>query len=168
MLNAQFASSFAVPDVPAGPEPLPLPLPPPGVAELPSVECSSDDVLHLLATIRHNTATGPDGLSSTMLHSTSLSTAETLTSIFNQSLQQGVVPADWKQSNVTPIVKSGDPSVAANYRPISLLSLVSKDWFIMPSWTMSFNTTTCPRPSSGSGPGPQHRKLYCRQPGGGT
>lgn len=36
------------------------------------------------------------------------------------------MPASWKTANVTPILKSGDPSVATNYRPISLLSLVSK------------------------------------------
>ena len=99
MLNVLFASSFAMPDLPAGSEPLPLLLPPPDAAELPGVECSSDDVLHQLATIHHTTASGPDGLSSTMLCSTCLSTAETLTTIFNQSLREGVVPADWKQSN---------------------------------------------------------------------
>ena len=34
--------------------------------------------------------------------------------------------AQWKLSNVTPILKSGDPSLVNNYCPISLLSLVSK------------------------------------------
>ena len=33
---------------------------------------------------------------------------------------------DWKISNVISIPKSGDPSLATNYRPILLLSLVSK------------------------------------------
>ena len=46
--------------------------------------------------------------------------------LFNECLSQGKVPADWKLSNITPIYKSGDDSLASNYRPISLLSLCSK------------------------------------------
>ena len=49
-----------------------------------------------------------------------------LTSIFNASLRLGRVPSAWKNSNVTPIYRSGDAGLALNYRPISLLSLVFK------------------------------------------
>ena len=47
---------------------------------------------------------------------------ECLTSIFNQSLQQGVVPDILKISKVTPIDKGGETTDPANYRPISTLS----------------------------------------------
>ena len=46
--------------------------------------------------------------------------------LFNISLSSGKIPAAWKVSNVTPIFKSGYPALVKNYRPISLLSLVSK------------------------------------------
>ena len=36
------------------------------------------------------------------------------------------MPHIWKQANVTPIHKKNDPSDVSNYRPISLLSTVSK------------------------------------------
>ncbi len=53
-----------------------------------------------------------------------------LTTIFNASLHLGRVPSAWKNSNVTPIFKSGDAGLALNNRPISLLSLVSKIWSV--------------------------------------
>ena len=61
-----------------------------------------------------------------MLKKTASSIAPHLTQLFNLSLREGKVPTDWKTSNVTPIHKSGDKSAVTNYRPISLLSLVSK------------------------------------------
>ena len=42
------------------------------------------------------------------------------------SLTQGVVPADWKKANLSTIHKGEDASLPANYRPISLLCILSK------------------------------------------
>ena len=52
--------------------------------------------------------------------------APQLSALFNLSLLTGTVPTAWKLSNVNPVYKAGDPSLAANYCPISLLSLPSK------------------------------------------
>jgi len=42
-------------------------------------------------------------------------------------LDQGVVPPDWKEANVTPLYKNkGDKTSPENYRPISLTSLTCK------------------------------------------
>ena len=46
--------------------------------------------------------------------------------IFNRSLETGVVPRDWREANVTPLFKKGDPSKPGNYRPVSLTSVVGK------------------------------------------
>ena len=49
-----------------------------------------------------------------------------LTIIFNASMELGVLPADWKPANITPIYKKGKKQVAGNYRPVSLTSILCK------------------------------------------
>ena len=46
--------------------------------------------------------------------------------IFSKSLESGVVPADWKLANVSPIHKKGSCAMASHYRPVSLTCLASK------------------------------------------
>ena len=52
--------------------------------------------------------------------------APCLTVLFQASLNQGIIPNDWKKAFVVPIFKKGDHSSPANYRPISLTSVVCK------------------------------------------
>ena len=70
---------------------------------LTDVSCSQDEVLKHLSSLKLQTASGPDGISSHMLRSTAGSVAPTITRIFNESLRQMKVPDHWKMSNVTPI-----------------------------------------------------------------
>ena len=46
--------------------------------------------------------------------------------LFNRSLSEKVFPSFWKLAHVIPLFKKDDPSVVSNYRPVSLLSCVSK------------------------------------------
>lgn len=46
--------------------------------------------------------------------------------ICNLSLQTSVFPHDWKRAKVTPIYKDGDKADVSNYRPISVLPIISK------------------------------------------
>ena len=62
-----------------------------------------------------------------MLKGTAISIAPVLTELFNLSLTCGRIPSKWKLSSVVPIPKSsGNADNPSNYRPISLLSVVSK------------------------------------------
>ena len=45
---------------------------------------------------------------------------------FERSLHNGTVPSDRNSANVSPLLKTGDKSSAANYRPISLTCILCK------------------------------------------
>ena len=49
-----------------------------------------------------------------------------LTLIYNASLEKGIFPQIWKLARVTPIYKTGSKTDVNNYRPISVLSAVSR------------------------------------------
>ena len=61
-----------------------------------------------------------------MLKETALSITPVVTQLFNISIQLGEIPEEWRTTRVTPIPKSRDRSTPENYRPISLLSVLSK------------------------------------------
>ena len=88
--------------------------------------CSEDEVLNLLLSLDITKANGPDGISANMLKNTAHSTVKGVTIIFNLSLKNGELPTEWKVSAVNPIPKGTAKTKVANYRPISLLSILSK------------------------------------------
>ena len=62
-----------------------------------------------------------------MLKGTAQSIASSLTMLFNMSIRSGRVPKMWKVSSVVPIPKTATSTDnPSNYRPISLLPVVSK------------------------------------------
>ena len=89
--------------------------------------CTEDEVLGLLLSTDTSKASGPDGVSCQMLKATAHAIAPILTRLFNQSVKSGMLPTKWKLSSVVPIPKKADSSSEPNdYRPISLLPVVSK------------------------------------------
>ena len=46
--------------------------------------------------------------------------------IYDNILTTGIFPNQWKEANVTPIHKKNDKQIITNYRPISLLPILSK------------------------------------------
>lgn len=71
-------------------------------------------------------ATGLDGISVKMLKISCDFILAPLTHTINMSLKTGVVPTAWKAAKVSPVFKAGDHEDTNNYRPISVLSVVSK------------------------------------------
>ena len=52
--------------------------------------------------------------------------AKPISYIINLSLQSGQVPTEWKTAQVIPLHKSGSKNDYNNYRPISILPVISK------------------------------------------
>ena len=88
--------------------------------------CSEEFVYQLLASLDVSKSSGPDEVSAYMLKDTAASITPSITMLFNLSLKTGRVPKPWKQARVTPIPKVSAPKVPENYRPISLLCILSK------------------------------------------
>ena len=80
----------------------------------------------ILDNIDTNKATGPDDISGRILRECSKEIAPSSTCLFNMSLSLGKMPENWKLANITPVLKKGDKGQCENYRPISLLCMVSK------------------------------------------
>ena len=68
----------------------------------------------------------PDKIPARLLVEFACVIGPSLCELFNMSLVLGVVPCKWKEANITPVFKRDDPTLAENYRPISLLCILSK------------------------------------------
>ena len=84
------------------------------------------DVVGYLLKIDSNKSTGVDGISSRMRKLAASIIAPSITKLINLSFSLNVFPSLWKTAKVTPICKSGDPTDVTNYRPISVLPILSK------------------------------------------
>lgn len=71
-------------------------------------------------------STGPDQIPAALLKTHADVLSHTLSGLLTESLIDGVVPSAYKIASIKPIFKKGDRHNAANYRPISLLPIVSK------------------------------------------
>ena len=80
----------------------------------------------MLLTLDTSKSNGVDGISATMLKATAASIAPGITELFNKSIQPGTFPEAWKTSSVVPIPKGNEHTSVSNYRPISLLPILSK------------------------------------------
>ena len=61
-----------------------------------------------------------------ILHALEDKIARPLTHIFNNSVETGIIPEDWKSADVIGIHKKGSRQEPGNYRPISLTAVVCK------------------------------------------
>lgn len=73
-----------------------------------------------------NKSCGPDDIHPRMLKELVNFIALPISILLNKTMDAGIIPRDWKRAYVSAIFKKGSKSIAENYRPISLTSLVCK------------------------------------------
>ena len=85
------------------------------------------EIERIMSSLRNSFSSGPEGFFSFLIKTASTAVlASTLSFIFNFCFENGIFPESLKISKVIPIYNSGAKSEVNNYRPISLLPVLSK------------------------------------------
>ena len=93
---------------------------------LADVSITTESVEDVLLSLNANKAAGPDGVETRLLKGCAEEIAPKLQQIFRKSLDEGIVPKQWKEAHIVPIHKGGSKAVMGNFRPVALTSAVCK------------------------------------------
>jgi hypothetical protein len=98
----------------------------PNIANLNLELIGPGHLCEIVKTFESKTSCDLDGISTKLLKHTIQEISIPLSHIFNLSTTTGTFPSQLKTSRTVPIFKAGSPLLCDNYRPISLLSTLSK------------------------------------------
>ncbi|CAB4014726.1 Hypothetical predicted protein [Paramuricea clavata] len=84
------------------------------------------DVTSEILRIKTSKDTGHNRISPKLLKDSVEVIANSLTNIFNKSIEKGIFPDDFKIACISPIHKGDSKLECSNYRPISITSVVAK------------------------------------------
>ena len=116
--NSTFTHSiFSLPPV----ESLPTP-----AQQLHTVSIEVSDVFECLSSLDVTKAPGCDNINPRLLKHCATSLVTPITNLLQESIRLCTLPEEWKVHKIRPIHKKGDPTNVSNYRPISLLCILSK------------------------------------------
>jgi hypothetical protein len=93
---------------------------------LSDIEVCEHDVIDIMSTLNVDKAVGHDIISNRMLLAVKNEIAKPLSMLINRSLKDMFFPEEWKVAHINDLFKKGDTYLPSSYRPVSLLSYVSK------------------------------------------
>ena len=85
-----------------------------------------DEVSKAIQKLRSDCSTGHDNIPSKFIKPVSQYLTSPLTDIINSCIQSLTFPEEWKISRICPVPKVTDPQSLIDYRPISILPILSK------------------------------------------
>ena len=85
-----------------------------------------NEIKSTIKLLKPKKSTGPDDISSWLLKQINESICKPLSILINKSMENGTFPNTLKLAKIVPIYKSKAKDELSNYRPISLLSSISK------------------------------------------
>lgn len=97
--------------------------PPP---EIQLIEISQGRLISIINEMEPKSSNDINGLNTKLIKYVKYEIATPLVHLFNLSLRCGKFPTDLKTSRTIPVYKAGEATSCDNYRPISLLSAISK------------------------------------------
>ena len=89
-------------------------------------ETDASEVYSIIKHLKNKISSGHDGISNKLLRLAASSISQFLANIFNECIKDSMFPKSMKIAKVLPLLKKGDFSLPDNYRPISLLTSLSK------------------------------------------
>ena len=93
---------------------------------LDSIHVLCSGIAKIISYLNSNKAQDHEMLSIWMIKLCGNSICKPLSIIFNNCLNEGKFPYEWKKGKVVPVHKKGNKQSLKNYRPISLVSICSK------------------------------------------
>ena len=122
LLQEFFTSVFTIEDITTAPDLQVKEL----SNEIENMLISKLEVIKALQKLQENKAPGVDGIHPKVLKRCCESLAFPLQLIFKKTLNEGHLPRDWRDANVTALHKKGSKAEVGNYRPVSLTSVRCK------------------------------------------
>ena len=83
-------------------------------------------VANKINNMKENKSPGVDGIAPKILKETVEQMRTPLAHVFNMTLQEGILPLEWKEANIIPLFKKDSRNKSVNYRPVSLTSVICK------------------------------------------
>ena len=89
-------------------------------------EISPDEIVRIITKLNENISTQVNNILTKFLKYANVLIAPILTKIYNKYIREGIFPENLKTAQIIPVYKKNSEYDCTNYRPISMLSQLSK------------------------------------------